>query len=229
MSGARLATPGPCPDGAIVAEVLVGVFGVGVPPGFPGVFDELAARVRRRERRTGRQSPWSELFRSAAEAVGVVVPPGRVVEDAVFDHVPDALVDPRAVACVRRMSQLGLRCVLACNTQRPGPRRWRTLVAAGLAECFSAVLCSSTLGVRKPHPDFSAAVFRAAGCAPGQVVFVGDTPAHDVAGPRQAGAHAVLVTAGTPAAVEVEVEEGVMVVGHVADLVGDAEAGCDGR
>ncbi len=80
-------------------------------------------------------------------------------------------------------------------------------------------LISSSSSTRQPHPDFYAAVWRAAGCDPDQVVFVGDTPRNDVAGPRQAGAHAVLVAA-TPAAGEQEV----LVVGHVAELVGYVEA-----
>jgi putative hydrolase of the HAD superfamily len=222
--GGTLAAPGPSPDGAVVAEVLAGVFGVAAPPGFPAVFDGFAARARHRDRRTGRQSSWTGVLRSAADAVGLDVPSGRVVEDAVFDHIPDARVDPRAAACVWRLRELGFRCVLACNTQRPGPRRQRTLVEAGIAECFSAVLCSSTLGIRKPHPDFYAAVFRAAGCDPGQVLFVGDTPRNDVAGPRKAGAHAVLV-----AVAATDVEEGVMAVGHVAELAGYAEACRHGR
>lgn len=217
--GGTLAVPGPSPDGAVVADVLAGVFGVGAPPGFATVFDEFSTRARHHARRTGRQSSWTGVLGDAAAAVGLVVPDGHVVEDAVFDHVPDATVDPRATESVRGLHELGFRCVLACNTQRPGPRRHRTLVDAGIAECFSAVLCSSTLGIRKPHPDFYAAVWHAAGCDPDRVVFVGDTPVNDVVGPRQAGAHAVLVAA-TPTGVEEEV----MVVAHVAELVGYVEA-----
>ncbi|MGH3752747.1 MAG: HAD family hydrolase [Pseudonocardiaceae bacterium] len=217
--GGTLAAPGPSPDGAVVADVLAGVFGAAAPRGFATVFDEFAARARHHARRTGRQPSWTGVLRDAAAVVGLSVPDGHAVEDAVFDYVPDATVDPRAVAGVWRLHELGFRCVLACNTQRPGPRRHRTLVDAGIAGCFSAVLCSSTLGIRKPHPDFYAAVWRAAGCAPDQVVFVGDTPGKDVAGPRQAGAHAVLV-AGTPADAGGEV----VVVGHVAELAGLVEA-----
>lgn len=217
--GGTLAEPGPSPDGTGVTDVLAEVFGVDAPPGFATVFDEFATRARHHARRTGLQSSWTGVLRDAAAAVGLIVPDGHVVEDAVFDHVPDATVDPRAAASLRRLHELGFRCVLACNTQRPGPRRHRTLVDAGIADCFTAVLCSSTLGIRKPHPDFYAAVWRAAGCDPGQVVFVGDTPRNDVAGPRQVGAHAILVAA-TPA----DVEQEVMVVGHVAELVGYVEA-----
>jgi HAD superfamily hydrolase (TIGR01549 family) len=73
----------------------------------------------------------------------------------------------------------------------------------GLADRFDFTLFSSEVGVRKPHPDiYDVALARAAQCnghgnwAAGDFVFVGDTPAADIAGPAQQGMRTVLVRTG---------------------------------
>lgn len=119
--GGTLAEPGPSPDGAVVTDVLAEVFGVDAPPGFATVFDDFATRARHHARRTGLQSSWTGVLRDAAAVIGLIVPDGHAVEDAVFDHLPDATVDPRAAASLRRLHELGFECVLACNTQHPTP------------------------------------------------------------------------------------------------------------
>ena len=54
-------------------------------------------------------------------------------------------------------------------------------------------LTSARLGVEKPHPESTEAAIAAAGCAPGEILFVGDTYEADVAGPERAGMQALLV------------------------------------
>ncbi|MFE3183457.1 HAD family hydrolase [Streptomyces violascens] len=64
--------------------------------------------------------------------------------------MPDARVDVEAAAAVRKLHANGFRCVLASNTDHPGPVRLKSLRAAGIADCFDALVLSSALGVRKP-------------------------------------------------------------------------------
>ncbi|MGJ5894313.1 HAD family hydrolase [Streptomyces niveiscabiei] len=113
-----------------------------------------------------------------------------------FTTVPDAVVDARAAATLRRLHAGGLRCVLACDTQRTESVRRRTLRAAGVEDCFDALVLSSTVGVRKPHRLFCSAVVERARCRAEEIVFVGDTPAKDAVGPHEYGMNAVLVTTG---------------------------------
>jgi histidinol-phosphatase len=51
--------------------------------------------------------------------------------DAVWETVPDAVVDPRAAQAARTLRRTGRALVLACNTQRPIAYRRRTLATAG--------------------------------------------------------------------------------------------------
>lgn len=69
-------------------------------------------------------------------------------------------------------------------------------VLAGLPElaalCPSLVI-SSEVGYRKPHPRFYQAVCETLGLAADRLLFVGDDPENDVAGPTRAGLRGVLL------------------------------------
>jgi hypothetical protein len=111
--------------------------------------------------------------------------------------------------------------------------RWPALRAAGLGEVVQVALLSAALGVAKPDPLFYQLVLSAAGCAPGDVVFVGDNPDHDVHGPLRHGMRAVLIR---PAGRSDEdlVPDGVPVIPRFSALPGalreirDRAAGSDG-
>jgi FMN phosphatase YigB (HAD superfamily) len=83
--------------------------------------------------------------------------------------------------------------VLASNTRWPESARRRTLDAAGIGDCFHALVLSSALGLRKPHPRFYEAVLGTVGCPPGAVLFVGDTADKDIDPPLLLGMQALLV------------------------------------
>jgi putative hydrolase of the HAD superfamily len=81
-------------------------------------------------------------------------------------------------------------------------------VVGGLPElspCDGALVISSEVGFRKPHPAFYRAACESLGLPPGRVLCVGDDPENDVDGPRRAGLRALLLDrhgrrpAGTPA------------------------------
>jgi FMN phosphatase YigB (HAD superfamily) len=190
--GGTLAHPGPSPDGAIVACVLSRRLGLDVPTEFEAAFDDAQREVLRRDREGTTHTPFAEIVRLAAHRLGMPSVP-TAVEAYVFDLLPDATVDPRAASALRRLHQCGLGCVLACDSQRPLAVRRRTLKTAAIEGCFKSLVLSSELGVRKPHPLFYMEVLDAAGCSPDSVVFIGDTPAKDVIGPRRHGMRAVLI------------------------------------
>jgi len=191
--GGTLARPGPRVSGAVVAGVLRDRFQMDPPPHFAQVFDQ---QLRDR----AGSSALTDVVAAAYEICQPIpVPPDHVIE-AVFEILPDAAVDPRCGQALRRITTLGVRCVLACDTQRTLRARQRTLEAAGIAELFDGLVLSSDVGVRKPHPDFYARVLAEACCPPDQVLFAGDTPAKDVLAPLRYGMQAVLVSPAGDAA-----------------------------
>lgn len=98
--------------------------------------------------------------------------------------------DPGAAATITYCRARGLRVAMASNFDA----RLHGVVAglpplAGL----DALVVSSEVGVRKPGPEFFRATAERLGCAPEEVLFVGDDPTNDVAGARAVGMRAVLV------------------------------------
>ena len=63
--------------------------------------------------------------------------------------------------------------------------------SAGLTGAFDIVVSSAWVGARKPHPRIYAHTLEQLGVAPEAALFVGDTYACDVDGPRAAGMRAV--------------------------------------
>jgi putative hydrolase of the HAD superfamily len=61
------------------------------------------------------------------------------------------------------------------------------LAAAGLADCADVAVSSAWVGARKPHPRMYEHTISAVGHDPAEILFVGDTWACDVEGPRAAG------------------------------------------
>ncbi|SCG53194.1 HAD family hydrolase [Micromonospora inositola] len=91
---------------------------------------------------------------------------------------PDALP---ALAALRRRHLLGF----ATNGNSRAER-------CGLAGEFSFELYAHQNGLpKKPAPEFYAAVVAAAGMPADRIVYVGDSPEHDVAAPQRAGLRAV--------------------------------------
>jgi putative hydrolase of the HAD superfamily len=213
--GGTLARPGPSPDGDIVASALADMEGMRIPDIFPATFDAVTRRIRHEDRERGVQSAFSEQLRQAARECGALIPDLRAATEAVFSTIPDATVDPAAAHALRLLHDRGLRCVLACDTQRPETIRRRTLSQAGIADVFHALVLSSTVGARKPHPRFYDAVVQAAGTQPEHILFVGDTPAKDATGPVTYGMRAVLIG---PAPHSPALPEQIGVIDHFAEL-----------
>jgi FMN hydrolase / 5-amino-6-(5-phospho-D-ribitylamino)uracil phosphatase len=57
----------------------------------------------------------------------------------------------------------------------------------GQAQRFEFTLNAATIGAAKPDPRAFQKVLDLSGCAAGEVLYVGDDPDHDIAGPQQLG------------------------------------------
>ena len=108
-------------------------------------------------------------------------------------HVPY----PETREVLTAVDALGLRQLVLSNHVWELPDICR---AHGWLPPLTDVLTSARLGVEKPHPESYAAAIAAAGCAPGEILFVGDTYEADVAGPERAGMQALLVRRPHPEA-----------------------------
>jgi FMN phosphatase YigB (HAD superfamily) len=216
--GGTLATPGTSPRGRDVVVALERRLGWPSPAGLDEAIEAVRAEAKATYRR-GVQTPWELILATAWGRLDVEVPDMAAVVDAVWETVPDAVVDPRAAQAARTLRRTGRVLVLACNTQRPIAYRRRTLATAGLADCFDALVLSSEVGIAKPDRRFYAAVTNAArgevGCSPEEILFVGDTLNKDVIGPRAFGMRAALLHAGPPPP---GLPEGVPIMAHVAEL-----------
>ena len=101
-------------------------------------------------------------------------------------HVPY----PETLAVLAEVDALGVRQLVLSNHVWELPDICH---AHGLLPPLTEILTSARLGIEKPHPEAYTAAIAAAGCAPAEILFVGDTYEADVAGPERAGMQALLV------------------------------------
>jgi putative hydrolase of the HAD superfamily len=127
----------------------------------------------------------AQARQAAATAYATIILPGS--------HVPY----PETLAVLAEVDALGVRQLVLSNHVWELPDICH---AHGMLPPLSAVLTSARLGVEKPHPEAYAAAIAAAGCAPGEILFVGDTYEADVAGPERAGMQALLIRRPHPSA-----------------------------
>jgi HAD superfamily hydrolase (TIGR01549 family) len=81
---------------------------------------------------------------------------------------------------------------LISNTIFPEATHLQELERFEIAKYFDFTVFSSTLGVRKPHPDIFNKATNLAGYAPSECVYVGDRYLEDVVGPTKVGMPAIL-------------------------------------
>ena len=134
-----------------------------------------------------------------ARFVGAGVEDGPVLED-ILERQLDLEMEPEYFRlypdtrpCLERLASLGLDVAIVSN------HMWRlpeVVAALGLGGLVRAVLTSARIGVRKPHPAMFEALLRELGVPHEErdrVLFVGDSVAADVEGPRSFGMRAVLL------------------------------------
>ncbi len=117
--------------------------------------------------------------------------------EACFDELWDHFSRPAAWRCLpdtgavlADLARRGIAVGLASNFDS----RLR-MVAAGLPDfaAIGPIVVSAEVGWRKPAAEFFAAVVRSFGCAPGEVLVVGDDFENDYVGATSAGLQAVLL------------------------------------
>ena len=84
----------------------------------------------------------------------------------------------------------GLRLGIVSNWESWLPQ---LLERVGIAPLLEHVVISGVCGIEKPDPRIFTLALREAGFGPGQVFYVGDNPAHDVAPPLLVGITPVLL------------------------------------
>ena len=149
----------------------------------------------RREHATqaGAHEYFTGLLAAAAVAGGIDEPISREAAVVAYATIvaPDSHVPyPETQEVLTAVDELGIRQLVLSNHVWELPDICR---AHGWIPPLTHILTSARLGVEKPHPESYAAAIAAAGCAAGEILFVGDTYEADVAGPERAGMQALLV------------------------------------
>jgi HAD superfamily hydrolase (TIGR01549 family) len=93
----------------------------------------------------------------------------------------------------------------------------KVLLDTGVADLFEAVIISAEVGLRKPNPRIYQRMLEMLQLEPHEVLFVGDTPREDVAGPQQAGMRTVWISKGA-AAVPEGIPEPHFIITDLAEL-----------
>jgi putative hydrolase of the HAD superfamily len=119
-----------------------------------------------------------------SEALGQEIPVGTMMSAIRFRAFPDA------APALAELRGLGLKLVCVSNWDVSLPE---VLERCGLDGALDGVVSSAQAGVRKPDPAIFAPALELAGCAPAEALYVGDTPAEDLAAARAAGVPALLI------------------------------------
>jgi putative hydrolase of the HAD superfamily len=119
-------------------------------------------------------------------------------------------VDPATRPALDRLRNAGLALGVVSNSDG---RVAGALAAAGLIDCFDAVIDSALAGVEKPDPRIFLTALEALGVAPAEALYLGDLPDVDIDGARSAGLAAVMIVPRG-----IEAPAGVPVVNSVAEL-----------
>jgi HAD superfamily hydrolase (TIGR01509 family) len=109
---------------------------------------------------------------------------------APLSHV--AKVAPCAHDLLEDFKRKGLTVGLVSNTFIPGQILDRHLDQAGLLELLPVRVYSCDVKWRKPRPEIFRLALRLAGLAPGETLFVGDSPQADIVGANRSGMISVL-------------------------------------
>lgn len=113
---------------------------------------------------------------------------------ACYETEPSVLV-PGATEVLERLAARGIAQGLVSSGDSTRVRR--ELGALGVERFFRAVVCGGETARRKPHPEPLLLALERLGVAPGEAVYVGDSP-EDVAMAKAAGAFAVGIPGGFP-------------------------------
>jgi len=132
--------------------------------------------------------PKAEVFPRLVREFGLKHDPAMLLQDF-NDHAwADCQPMPHTLEVLDTLRQRGLKLGLVTNGRSDKQRQ--CLGGLGLDDAFDAVLISEEVGFGKPDPRLYALALDALDRPPSEVLFVGDSPRNDVAGPQAAGMRA---------------------------------------
>ncbi len=117
----------------------------------------------------------------------------RLHEEMELRVRPDLV--PGVADALRTLSQRFTLAVVSDAIFSPGRVLRELLAGYGLQDYFSAFVFSDELGCSKPAPAMFCRAAELVGCTPDEIVHVGDREHNDIAGAKDAGTRAVLLTA----------------------------------
>ncbi len=117
----------------------------------------------------------------------------RLHEEMELGVRPDLV--PGAAEALRLLHQRYPLAVVSDAIFSPGRALRELLAGYGLLDLFSAFVFSDEAGRSKPAPEMFLRAAELTGCRADEIVHVGDREHNDIAGAKDAGARAVLITA----------------------------------
>lgn len=107
---------------------------------------------------------------------------------------------PGAVAFLKGVRRLGIRCVALSNVEVRGAAEYhRDFADLGVGHLIDAVVTSLDVGYRKPHRAMFEAGLHEAGCSPDVCAMLGDSEAKDILPAVALGMRAIRVAIEEPA------------------------------
>lgn len=169
-------------------------------PTAPDLVQNVTVRIIRLVSESYRRHQLEELdaltlFEDAFRSLGLNVPRDLVQEIAELEYramVTDRTVSPENLEVLQQLRQRGLRLGLVSNAHFLPALMLEDFERLGLSELFDAIVISSQVGVRKPHPEIFRRALAELELTPEETVFVGDKMREDVLGPKELGMRAVL-------------------------------------
>jgi putative hydrolase of the HAD superfamily len=134
-------------------------------------------------------------FTACFAAINISLPHEIIRRVASLEHralTAELFLPPANAAALQELRDDGYKLGLVSNITLLGSTVRDDLHRLGLLDLFDAVILSSEIGVRKPHPRIYAAALEALGVGAERTVFVGDRLREDIGGPRAAGMRAIL-------------------------------------
>lgn len=161
-----------------------------------GVSKRLSARVNESyERQDLQELDIVAEFQALLADLNICVPDNLTRTIVGIEHralLAELFVPPANLAALQALRSEGLRLGLVSNITYLGDMVRDDLDRLGLLELFGAVILSSEIGVRKPHPRIYEAALDQLHVPAVHTVFVGDRLREDVMGPKSVGMRAIL-------------------------------------
>ena len=118
----------------------------------------------------------------------------RLHEEMELLSRPDLV--PGVADALRALARKYRLAVISDTIFTPGRALRELLAGYGLLDLFAAFVFSDEVGCSKPAPAMFRRAAELMGCRLDEMVHVGDREANDIAGPKNVGVRAVLLTAG---------------------------------